>query len=115
MAKHASHFSSELDLIASVFQTHLVIFTGSASRFSRRQIDHPSDVFDDFQDDPTFPDGGILKRYQLLTPGLIITLLVAFFIIVPVVLLGVSALASIQSPLRLEPPKGYNAQAKKNL
>jgi hypothetical protein len=115
MAKHESYFSGELDLIASVYAKHLVIFTGSASSLSRRQLGHPSHAFDDIQDDPTLPDGGILKRYQLLTPGLIVTLLVAFFIIVPIVLLGISALASIQSPLRLEPPKGYSAQAKKNL
>jgi len=114
MARYEFHLSSELSLIASVFPKHLVIFAGSASPFSPRQIDDPTDIFDDSQDDPTLEDGGILKRYQLLTPGLIITLLVSFFIIVPIVLLGISALASIQSPLRLEPPKGYNAQAKKN-
>jgi large-conductance mechanosensitive channel len=50
-----------------------------------------------------------------LTPGLIVTLLVSFFIIGPVVFLGISALASIQSPLRLDLPKGYNAQTKKNI
>lgn len=58
-------------------------------------------------------DGGILKRYQLLTPGLIISLLVAFFVLVPVVLMGVYALASIQSPVRLDAPKGFNAAEKK--
>jgi len=58
--------------------------------------------------------GGILTRYQLLTPGLIITLFVTFFLLVPIVLFGISALASIQSPLRVESPKGYNAQEKKN-
>jgi hypothetical protein len=50
----------------------------------------------------------------LLTPALITSLLLVFFIIVPVVLFGVSALASIQSPLRIQPPKGYSADEKKN-
>lgn len=60
------------------------------------------------------PEGGILKRYQLLTPGLIISLLVAFFVLVPVIFVGISALASIQSPVRLDAPKGFNAAEKKN-
>ena len=58
--------------------------------------------------------GGILKRYQLLTPGLIISLLVAFFVLVPIVFVGIQSLASIQSPVRLDAPKGFNAAEKKN-
>lgn len=61
----------------------------------------------------TLPEGGILKRYQLLTPGLISVLLISFFILVPIVMMGFSALASIQSPLRVEAPKGYSAGDKK--
>ncbi|TFY79182.1 hypothetical protein EWM64_g4834 [Hericium alpestre] len=59
-------------------------------------------------------EGGILKRYQLLTPALITALLIAFFVLVPIVFFGVSALASIQSPLRIEAPKGFSSQEKKN-
>lgn len=59
-------------------------------------------------------DGGILKRYQLLTPGLIISLAIAFFVLVPIVFFGISSLASIQSPVRLDAPKGFNAVEKKN-
>jgi predicted membrane channel-forming protein YqfA (hemolysin III family) len=33
---------------------------------------------------------------------------------VSIVLFGVSTLASIQSPLRVQPPKGFNADEKKN-
>ena len=60
------------------------------------------------------PTDGILKKYQLLTPGLIISLFVALFILVPVVFMGISSLASIQSPVRLDAPKGFNAAEKKN-
>jgi hypothetical protein len=60
------------------------------------------------------PSGGILHRYQLLTPALIIILFVTFFVLMPVVYFGVSALASIQSPLKVEAPKGYSAQERKN-
>lgn len=58
--------------------------------------------------------GGILKRYQLLTPGLILALLVVFFMLVPIIMLGVNVLASIQSPLRVEAPRSFNAKDKKN-
>ncbi|KAI0308389.1 hypothetical protein OF83DRAFT_1180929, partial [Amylostereum chailletii] len=61
----------------------------------------------------TLPDGGLLKRYQLLTPALITSLLIALFVLLPAVLLGVNALASIQSPLRVEAPKGFSAHEKK--
>ena len=67
-----------------------------------------------FQANTTLPDGGILKRYQLLTPGLIMGLLAVFFVLVPVAMIGFRALASIQSPLRVEPPKGYSATEKKS-
>ena len=57
--------------------------------------------------------GGILKHYQLLTPALISALLVVLFILLPIVMLGISALASIQSPLKVEVPKSYSAREKK--
>ena len=60
------------------------------------------------------PSGGILARYQLLTPGLILALAVGFFVLVPIALMGISALAGIQSPLQGEAPKGYIASEKKN-
>jgi hypothetical protein len=59
-------------------------------------------------------DGGILKRYQLLTPGLILTLIVVFFVFVPIIVFGVNVLAGIQSPLRAEPPRSFSAKDKKN-
>ena len=58
-------------------------------------------------------DGSILQRYQLLTPALILTLLLVFFVMIPLLVLGLTALASIQSPLRTEAPKGYGAHERK--
>ncbi len=98
-----ARLASELEKIERDYPCHLVILAGS-----RRQ-DDPAPA-----PSPSAPAGGILARYQLLTPALITGLLLAFFVLVPVVLFGVSALASIQSPLRVQAPKGYSADEKKN-
>jgi hypothetical protein len=112
--------SSELDAIATLFPKHLVIFTGSPSHLSTRQAPSEFDPSPSSFLGPTFAgnstvlqEGGILKRYQILTPGLITTLLIILFVIVPVIMLGISALANIQSPLSSEVPKGFDAQEKK--
>jgi hypothetical protein len=98
-----ARLASELEKIERDYPRHLVILAAS-----RRQ-DDPAPA-----PSPSAPAGGILARYQLLTPALITGLLLAFFVLVPVVLFGVSALASIQSPLRVQAPKGYSADEKKN-
>jgi len=120
MAEQESHLSSELDAISSLFPKHLVIFSGSPSRLFARQapseFDSPpsSLLGSTFGGNTTvLQNGGILKRYQILTPALITTLLITLFVLVPVIMLGVSALASIQSPLSSEVPKGFDAQEKK--
>ena len=95
--------ANELEEIGRAYPRHLVILAGS-----RRQED-PAPV-----PSPAPPAGGILARYQLLTPALITGLLIVVFLLVPIVLFGVSALASIQSPLRVQPPKGFSADEKKN-
>lgn len=98
-----------------------MVYTSTVPASSRFSVQHearqaPSSVFDSVRapTNGTLVEGGILKRYQLLTPGIITTLLVAFFVLVPIVLFGFKALASIQSPLRVEAPKGYSAQDKKS-
>jgi len=102
--EHEGRFATDLDSIGRAYPRHLVILAGS-----RRQDDPvpaPS---------PAPPAGGILARYQLLTPALITGLLLTFFVLIPIVLFGVSALASIESPLRVQPPpKGFSADEKKN-
>jgi hypothetical protein len=119
----------ELESLAAEFPNHLVIYTGSPlpfSAFSKRQAtDTPDRPILDMSSQPlafsasaaantTLPSGGILKRYQILTPGLITILLVVFFIFMPVLLLGMNALASIQNPVRTDVSKSFNAQERKN-
>ncbi|KAF6762548.1 hypothetical protein DFP72DRAFT_1000997 [Ephemerocybe angulata] len=100
--------AEELDALASVFPNHLVIYSGvPLSALSARASPH---VF--INDD--LPEGGILKRYQILTPGLISIFLVIFFILIPVLMVGIKALAGIQNPIKMDMPKNFNAQEKKN-
>ncbi|KAF8901744.1 hypothetical protein CPB84DRAFT_1777323 [Gymnopilus junonius] len=121
VAEHESLLGAELSTLSSTFPNHLVIYTGSS--FSRRQApDVPDRPILDLSSssvvlapgNTTLPVGGILKRYQLLTPALITSLLVTFFVLLPVVFLGMNALASIQTPVRSDLGKSFNAQEKKN-
>ncbi|OJT09716.1 hypothetical protein TRAPUB_13821 [Trametes pubescens] len=116
MAEHQSWLSAELSKIEAAFSNYLVIYSGSpASLLHGRQSTGSSSTFHAAAAPAdSSPTGGILKRYQLLTPGLILALLVAFFVLLPIIFLGVSALASIQSPLSNEIPKGFSAEEKKN-
>lgn len=100
-----ARLASELERIERAFPRHLVVFAGS-----RRQDDSAPEP----APSPSPPAGGILARYQLLTPALISGLLLTLFVLIPIVLFGVYALASIQSPLRVNAPKGYSADEKKN-
>jgi hypothetical protein len=104
-----------MEKVTSAFPDHLIVYSSDSSRFARRQLEETSDSSSLFSA-PNQPvaDGGILKRYQLLTPGLILTLIVVFFVFVPIIVLGVNALASIQSPLRAEVPRSFSAKDKKN-
>lgn len=63
---------------------------------------------------PSKSAGGILKRYQLLSPGLILSLFLAFFVLVPIVMVGIQALSSIQSPVRLDGKVLAEYKQKKN-
>ncbi|CDO74210.1 hypothetical protein BN946_scf185043.g262 [Trametes cinnabarina] len=116
VSEHESWLSAELSKIEAAFSNYLVIYAGSpVPALHRRQSTSTSTTFEPAAApaDPT-TSGGILKRYQLLTPGLILALLVALFVLLPIIYVGVSALASIQSPLGNEIPKGFNAEEKKN-
>jgi len=108
-------FVDFMEKVTSAFPDHLIVYSSDSSRFARRQLEETSDSSSLFSA-PNQPvvDGGILKRYQLLTPGLILTLIVVFFVFVPIIVLGVNALASIQSPLRAEVPRSFSAKDKKN-
>ncbi|KAJ6631357.1 hypothetical protein B0H10DRAFT_489768 [Mycena sp. CBHHK59/15] len=110
MLKHDALLSAELSALSVTFPNHLIIYTGSsAPSFAKRAAPLAS-----APRNGTASTGGILAHYQLLTPGLITTLLVTLFVLVPIVMVGIQALASIQSPLRIEAPKGFDAAEKKN-
>jgi len=117
MSKYESLLADELSLLATTFSDYLVVYTGSSlPSHYKRQFSDISELPDPFTlaANTTLPTGGILKRFQLLTPGLITALLVTFFVLVPVTMLGLNALASIQNPLRVDTSKTFNAQERKN-
>ncbi|PPQ63954.1 hypothetical protein CVT24_009077 [Panaeolus cyanescens] len=125
MMQHDSTLGSELSTLASIFPDYLVVYAGSPlppHLNKRQQPDVPDrPILDMGSTLPTFtasanwtePTGGILHKYQILSPALITSLLVVFFMVVPLVLIGIKALSSIQSPLRVEAPKGFNAHERK--
>ena len=108
-----SWLSTELSKIEAIFSNYLVIYSGSPASALHVRQSSTSSTFD-ASADASPSTGGILKHYQLLTPGLILILLIALFVLVPVIFFGVAALSSIQSPLTNEIPKGFSAEEKKN-
>jgi hypothetical protein len=73
-----------IERMVSAFPDHLIIYSSDSSHFVQRQLGEAPDSGSLFSaPNHTVADGGILKRYQLLTPGLIITLIVVFFVLVP--------------------------------
>ena len=81
----------------------LFIYTGSYSFSYRRQV-MGEDEFLESQSSNNFAvpsTTGVLQRYQLLTPALILALLTVLFLIIPLVLIAVNALTSIQIPSRM--------------
>ncbi|OSX60614.1 hypothetical protein POSPLADRAFT_1040663 [Postia placenta MAD-698-R-SB12] len=121
MTGHESALASSLDTLSAAFPRHLVVYAGWSPSLHPRQSPSPfspssAGVNTTSASASAFaaPTGGILSRYQLLTPGLILSLLVGFFVLIPTVMLGVSAVSSIKSPLQGEPPKGYISAEKKN-
>jgi hypothetical protein len=113
-----------IDQITAQFNTYAVFLTGTSSSIStlvtKRQ--QPNSLSrPNFANEPhtittfanaTLPTGGILARYQLLTPGLLTALIIAFGLLIPLLMVGINALASIQSPLRTESPKGPSLEKK---
>ncbi|EJD00805.1 uncharacterized protein FOMMEDRAFT_21312 [Fomitiporia mediterranea MF3/22] len=120
MTELENSLNTLLTKIESTFPKHLIIYTGSSplssSSFEKRQLLPPlSDPkpFSFAPNNSTTTGTGILAHYQLLTPGLILSLFIALFLLLPAVLMAISALASIQSSVRLDAPKGPS-QTKKN-
>ncbi|KAK0490481.1 hypothetical protein IW261DRAFT_15851 [Armillaria novae-zelandiae] len=105
----------ESTLSALPYSQHLTIYSTSVlpTHHKRQSPDSPP-VLDLSSASVAPPKGGILARYQLLTPGLILVLLIVVGVLLPIIYFGIQALASIQSPVRMDAPKGFNAADKKN-
>ncbi|THU77488.1 hypothetical protein K435DRAFT_877774 [Dendrothele bispora CBS 962.96] len=118
VAEHDALLSTTLSSLP--FLNHLTIVTGSPIRstlslYKRQEPETSSVLSSALSNASTKQKNGILHNYQLLTPALITTLLVVLFLFLPIMYFGISALASIQNPIRLEAqPKGYNAAKRKN-
>lgn len=125
------HSESQLseELASLPFSDYFVIYTGiplapiSYNFYKRQEPNNPDrPVLDLSEEGPvlptytntTLPSGGILKKYQLLTPELITSLTVFLFIISPILIFGLKALAGIQNPIRLDVSKTFDAQERKN-
>ncbi|KAK0467789.1 uncharacterized protein EV420DRAFT_1259676 [Desarmillaria tabescens] len=106
----------ELTLSALPYSQHLTIYSTSVLPVHRKRQspDSPSVLDLPLTNSLAPPKGGILARYQLLTPGLILVLLIVVGVLLPIIYFGIKALASIQSPVRMDAPKGFNAADKKN-
>ncbi|PBK73168.1 hypothetical protein ARMSODRAFT_1015962 [Armillaria solidipes] len=113
MLKHDELLESTLSTLP--YSQHLTIYSTSVlpTHHKRQSPDSPP-VLDLPSTSVAPPKGGILARYQLLTPGLILVLLIVVGVLLPIIYFGIQALASIQSPVRMDAPKGFNAADKKN-
>jgi len=112
---YLAELGDSMEKVAFTFPDYLVIYSSDSSRLMRRQLGEASDSGSLFSaPNNTVADGGVLKRYQLLTPGLIVTLGMVLFVLVPIIVLGVNALATIQSPLRAEASRSFSVKDKKN-
>ncbi|TCD69179.1 hypothetical protein EIP91_008475 [Steccherinum ochraceum] len=104
--------AQELEGLASAFPDHLVVYSDweqsshvpVASLLSRQDTSAPKKS----------TATGILKRYQLLSPALILSLFLTLFILLPLLMISIQALTSIQSPVRLDGKMLAEYREKKN-
>jgi hypothetical protein len=111
-----------LSRLEAIFPSHFVIVAGTTSSSfntlkhhgarSRSQLPVLFRSPSVSSRETALPKGGIFHRYQLLTPGLITTLGITFLLVMPLILLVVTAITGIKSPLRTEGLR--QAQEKKN-
>lgn len=113
-----SRLNKELDVLASKLTNHLVILVGSPRSASFEQFKRhaPIPSASNFSvtgyTNTSSPDGGFLSQYQLLTPELISSLLVVFFVILPIVFFGFKALGGIQNTI--SETQSFKSLEKKN-
>ncbi|KAF8334976.1 uncharacterized protein EI90DRAFT_3153136 [Cantharellus anzutake] len=112
-----SELARDLQIIGGTFESHFVMFASvpysttfkremastSNSPFFIRQATH-ADPVHGYAGNTTLPEGGILQRYQLLTPGILTILLVVVLVFFPILHVGISALSSIKTSQRMDNP-----------
>ncbi|KXN84197.1 hypothetical protein AN958_00182 [Leucoagaricus sp. SymC.cos] len=114
---HDSTLAAELTTITSVFPSHFIIYTGPGipnlqARQAPDTISRPAiDITNSSQQPVVTPSA---QSTVFFTTGLVTSLLIVFFILLPALIMGIEALASIQTPTRMDAPKGYSAVEKKN-
>ena len=135
-AQHAPHvhsfpaeaqLSNDISRVTASFPSHIIIYIGSHPLTTRQDNEtEPNDMPSrptiqygaEFDGPPfapvntTFATGGLLQHYRLFTPGLISALLIVFGLLVPFLMVGIYALANIQSPIHMDAPKGPSLDKK---
>lgn len=111
-----STLAAELATISSVFPSHFVIYTGPglSNLHVRQAPDTGSRPVIDVTNSSQVPVGTTAQSTVFFTTGLVTALLIVFFILLPALSMGIGALSSIQTPIRMDAPKGYSAVEKKN-
>ena len=119
--------SNDISRVTSSLPSHLVVYIGSHPFTKRQHNDtEPNEIpsrpafqssakFDVPAFAPvniTLATGSLFQRCRFFTPGLITALLIVFGLLVPLLMVGIYALASIQSPLRMDAPKGPSLEKK---
>lgn len=101
------------------YPNHLVVYTGSSpsplsSLYKRQSAGESKHALESDATKPKVTKGGILHKYQLLTPGLIVSISLVLFVLLPILWAALKALASVESPLMAAPPKNFSAESKKD-
>jgi hypothetical protein len=106
-----------LEEITTPFPNHLIVYTGSSPESTAQHFKRQTPTLPSLQaSSSTKPlKSGILHHYQILTPGLIVSLGLVIFLLLPILTISLRALASIQSPsIGAGAAKSFSASEKKN-
>ena len=106
--------NSLFESIEELSSNHAIIYSSSPlPHHAKRQSQPVESLPEPFSFAPAKRDAtGIFSRYQLFTPGLLTELLAVLFIILPLLVFSIQALASIQSSVRLDTPKVVSQERK---
>ena len=91
----------------------IFIYTGNSVSLDKRQMLNNEWSESDSSTAFAAPSSlSILQRYQLLTPALIMGLIVVLFLLLPLMLVAINALGSIQTPTRMQSSPGLSRDKK---